>query len=193
MVEVYPFVKLSWRSEEIRREWAPIRSRIYGAKGYAEYNMVKKGLRKCDVYQLDPDKFDHQINRVSLDRLHYLAILRSKTYGGFGHRHYDTDTIDENTFIYGCVCDTLENAIKFHDAGVINLSERINSWTPSEMNPNGIDHDVTGELLGYPKCDRDFFKNVWLSGGCLDPMFEVAKNTEGADIVDESPDKILWI
>ncbi|GAI25032.1 unnamed protein product, partial [marine sediment metagenome] len=101
MVEVYPFVRLSWRSDEIRREWEPIRSRIYGAKSYAEYNMVKKGLRNCDVYQLDPDKFDRQINRVFLDNLHYLAILRSKTYGGFGHRHYNTDTIDENTFIYG--------------------------------------------------------------------------------------------
>ena len=186
MVEVYPFVKLSWRSHEIQREWEPIRSRIYGAKGYAEYNMVKKGMRNCDVYQLDPDKFDRQINRVTVDGLHYLAILRSKQYGGFGHRHYNTDTIDENTFIYGCVCDTLENATKFHDAGVINLSDRIKSWSPSEMNQNGIDHDVTGALLGYPKCDRDFFKNVWLSGGCLDPMFEVAKNTEGAEIVDEN-------
>jgi hypothetical protein len=186
LVEVFPFVRLSWRSDAIRREWETIRSRVYAAKSYAEYNMVKKGMRNCDVYQLDPDKFDMQVNRVFLDRLHYLSILRSKQYGGFGHRHYDTDTIDENTFIYGCVCDTLENAIKFHDAGVINLNQRIKSWLPNEMKADGIDHDVTGELLGYPKCDRDFFESVWLSGGCLDPMFEVAKNTEGAEIVDEN-------
>ena len=185
-VEVFPFTKLSWRSNAIMREWAPIRSRIQSAKGYAEYEMVKKGMRHCDVYQLDSDKFDWQIKRVFLDELHFLPILRSKKYGGFGHRHYDTDIIDENTFIYGCVCDTLDNAIKFHDAGVIKLNQRIKTWRPDEMNQNGIDHDLTGTLLGYPKCDRDFFRNVWLRGGCLDPMFEVAENTRGADIKDEN-------
>ena len=186
MVEVFPFVRLSWRSNEIMKRWAPIRRRIYSAKEFAEYEMVKRGLRKCDVYQLDPDKFDWQIKRVFLDGLHFLPILRSKQYGGFGHRHYDTDVIDENTFIYGCVCNSLDNAIRFHDAGVIHLNQRIQQWSPHEMNPDGIDHDITGESLGYPKCDRDFFSNVWLKEGCVDPMFEVARNTEGAEIIDEN-------
>ena len=186
MVELFPFTKLSWRSNAIMKKWAPVRQKIYGAKNFAEYEMVKRGLRKCDVYQLDPHSFDRQINRVTLDKLHFLAILRSKQYGGFGHRHYNTDTIDKDTFIYGCVCNSLENAIKFHDAGVIHLNQRIRQWTPHELNPQGIDHDVTGESLGYPKCDRDFFKNTWLKDGCLDPMFEVAKNTKGAEIIDEN-------
>lgn len=185
MMEVYPFVHFTWRSNQIREEWEPIKRRIYSAKEFAEYEMVKRGLRRCDVYQLDPDKFDWQINRVTLDKLHYLSILRSKQYGGFGHRHYDTDTIDENTFIYGCVCKTLEDAIMFHDAGVIDLRDRILKWHTHEMNPNGIDHDVTGMLLGYPKCDRDFFNSVWLKDKNLDPMFEVAKNTRNAEIIDD--------
>ena len=125
MVEVYPFNKISYRSREIEREWEPLRSRIYGATAFAEYEMVKRGHRRADVYQLDPSKFDHQIKRVVLDGLYYLPILRSKTYGGFGHRHYVTDTIDSNTFIYGVVAQTLDDAIKFHDAGVTDLSQRI--------------------------------------------------------------------
>lgn len=176
-MEVYPFVKMSWRSEKIRAEWEPLRRRIYDANYFAEYEAVKRGLRQCDVYQLDPDRFDWQINRVTLDGLHFLSILRSKQYGGFGHRHYTTDTIDSDTFIYGVVGHTLDDAIEFHDAGVTRLDKRIKEWSPEEMDPTGIDHDVTGRLLGYPKCDRDFFRDVWLKDGCLDPEYEIALNS----------------
>lgn len=184
MKEVYPFTKLSWRNEKTRSEWEPIRRRIYDATYFAEYESVKRGLRQCDVYQLDPDKFDWQINKVTLDGLHFLSILRSKQYGGFGHRHYETDVIDKDTFIYGVIGHTLDDAIEFHDAGVINLFDRIKVWGDGEMNPNGIDHDVTGKLLGYPKCDRNFFNDVWLKDGCVDPEYEIALNTENVSVKD---------
>ena len=185
-IEVYPFGKLAWRTQEIADEWDPIRTRIYNATHFAEYEMVKRGFRKADVYQLDPGKFDNQIKKVFLDGLVYLPILRSKTYSGYGHRHYPTDTIDQNTFVYGGVCRTLEDAIMFHDAGVINLSERIKDWPPDQMNPNGIDHIVTGRLLGYPECDTKFFQDTWLTDGNLDPMFEMALNTKDCFFVDDN-------
>ena len=58
------------------------------------------------------------------------------------------------------------------------------------MNPNGIDHDVTGELLGYPKCCRNFFSNTWLKDGCLDPMYEMAENTENHEKADDTRIKV---
>lgn len=184
MPEIYPFLKLSWRSRKIKDEWEPMRTRIYGATSFAEYTSVKRGLRSCDVYQLDPDRFDMQIKRVVLDGLHFLPILRSKTYQGFGHRHYVTNEITADTFIYGVVSNTLDGAIEFHDAGVVNVSDRLKDWSPEEMNPGGIDHDVTGKLLGYPKNARDLFRDVWLKDGCLDPEYEVALNTKGVDVKD---------
>ena len=182
MSEIYPFLKIAWRSEKIRREWEPIRNRIYNANAFTEYESVKRGLRSCDVYQLDPDRFDEQIKKATLDRLHFLPILRSRRYTGFGHVHYEKDTIDGDTFIYGVVSNTLEGAIEFHDAGVTNIAKRIKKWTPEEMNPNGIDHDVTGRLLGYNKKSRDLFNDVWLTDGCVDPEYEIALNTDGVEV-----------
>lgn len=189
-MEVFPFTKIVWKSPEIQRSWEPLRRRIYGAANYAEYEMVKQGYRVCDVYQLDPDKFDWQIKRVMLDGLVYLPILRSKTYGGYGHRHYHTDIIDKDTFIYGVVAKTLNDAVEFHDAGVVDVRQRIKKWKTEEMNPNGIDHDVTGRLLGYPKCCRDFFSETWLRDGCLDPMYEMAENTYNHEKVNTTHIKV---
>ena len=182
MSEIYPFLKIAWRSEKIRREWEPIRSRIYDANAFTEYESVRRGLRSCDVYQLDPDRFDEQIEKVVLDGLHFLPILRSRRFSGFGHVHYEKDVIDEDTFIYGVVSNSLDGAIEFHDAGVTNIAKRIKKWTPDEMNPDGIDHDVTGKLLGYNKKSRDLFNDVWLTDGCVDPEYEIALNTEGVEV-----------
>jgi len=171
LVEVYPFTKIAWRSSEIEKQWEPMRQRIYNAVHYAEYQSVKQGYRACDVYDLHPGNFDNEIKRVVKDRLWYFPILRSRTYGGYGHRHYDTDTIDENTFIYGVVAKNWDDGAYFHDAEIIDRSKQIVHNLPERS------HDVLGQLLGYPKCCRDFFTSVWLKDGCLDPMFEMALAT----------------
>jgi len=181
---------MAWRSKKIRDRWESLRRRIYNAVHFAEYEMVKRGYRKCDVYDLNPDRFDEQIKRVMLDGMVYLPILRSKQYGGYGHRHYNTDIIDKDTFIYGALSRNLHYAKLFHDAGVIDLKKRINNYDEPfmisgqqfTMNPSGIDHNVTGALLGYPECCREFFTKTWLKDGCLDPMYETAENTEGVII-----------
>lgn len=178
MVEVYPFIKFCWRNKEIRETWEPLRGRIYNAVHYAEYEMVKRGQRSCDVYDFGVDNIIPRLRKVASDGLIFIPILISQQYGGYGHRHYVVDKFTDNTFIYGGVARNREDAIKFHDAGVVHLNERIKDWSPVEMNPNGIDHDVTGELLGYPACDREFFRKVWLDSGNLDPMYEMAMNTK---------------
>lgn len=166
--EVYPFTTMSWRSRKIKRKWEPIQREIQQAVYFAEYEGVKRGFRHCDVYQLDPDQFDWQIKRIFDDGLSYQPILRSRIYHGFGHRHYTVDKIDKDTFIYGVVGDTYENAVKFRDASL-----------------GDIDHKVIGELLGYPECCVDWFLEVWLKEGCVDPMYETAINTEGHVINDD--------
>lgn len=189
-IEVYPFTKFSWRSKEIARKWEPLRRRIYGATSFAEYEMVRRGYRSCDVYDFGQSNMMSALKRVAQHGLIFIPILISKKYGGYGHRHYITDKFTEDAFIYGGVARNKEDAVKFHDAGVPSTSERIRQWKPDEMNPNGIDHDVTGELLGYPKCDRKFFQETWLRDGCLDPMYEMALNTENHEIVKEGQVKV---
>ena len=137
--------------------------------------MVKRGLRPCDVYDFGPGNILHRLKKPVVDGLFFLPMLVSKQYGGYGHRHYVTDKFTDDTFVYGVVAKKLDDAIKFHDAGVVNIKDRVNIWV--DMNPTGIDHNVTGALLGYPACDRYFFEKTWLKDGCLDPMYEMAKNT----------------
>lgn len=183
--EVYPFTTITWNTRKLERLWEPVRQECLRATHITEYEMVKRGLRRCDVYQLDPPNFDEQIKKVVLDGLYYLPILRSQIYHGFGHRHYVTNTLDQNSFVYGCACGSLEDAILFHDAGVIDLKRRIGEYEDDEMNPEGIDHKITGELLGYPECCSDWFLDVWLSKGCVDPMYETAENTPNSEMNED--------
>jgi hypothetical protein len=145
----------------------------------------------CDVYDFGPGNIMERLKKPVLDGLTFLPILISKMYGGYGHRHYVENRFTDDTFIYGVVAKKLEDAITFHDAGVTDLKLRIRpqdwySRYPMQgvnlhMNPTGIDHDVTGYLLGYPTCDRLFFEQTWLKDGCLDPMYEMAYNTSDSE------------
>ena len=177
-MEIFPFVKFSWRTKKIQEKWEPLRKRIYSAVHFAEYEMVKRGHRHCDVYDFGPSNIMHRLKKVVADGLIFIPILVSQQYGGYGHRHYVTNKFTDNTFIYGGVARTKEDAILFHDAGVVHLKDRI--WNHSgykfkvdeeqfTMNTDGIDHDVTGALLGYPKCDRDFFRDTWLKDWATAP------------------------
>jgi len=193
-VEVFPFTKLSYKSKAIEQKWEPLRRRIYGAVSYAEYEMVKQGYRHCDVYDFGPSNIMHRLKKVARDGLIFIPILISQQYGGYGHRHYVVDKFSDDTFIYGGVARTAEDAIYFHDAGVVTIKERLGDYgnlkfdigdETFSMNPNGIDHEVTGALLGYPACDRKFFRDTWLRDGCLDPMYEMAANTENHQAITQ--------
>jgi len=181
-IEVKPFSRIMWRSRAIEEKWEPLRKRIYDCTAFAEYEMVRRGYRQCDVYDFTPDNIMQRLKKPALDGLVFLPMLISESYNGYGHRHYLTDRFREGTFIYGVVSTTLDSAIKFHDAGVTDTKQRVRQWSDRDMNPKGIDHNVTGALLGYPACDRIFFNETWLKGGCLDPMYEMARNTEGNEM-----------
>jgi hypothetical protein len=195
---IFPFVKMVWRTKEIEQQWEPLRRRIYDCTAFAEYEMVRRGLRPCDVYDFGPGNILPRLKKPVVDGLFFLPMLVSKQYGGYGHRHYVTDKFTDDTFVYGVVAKKLEDAISFHDAGVVDIKQRIRpqdwySRYPMQgvnhcMNPTGIDHDVTGYLLGYPADCRYFFDKTWLKDGCLDPMFEMAKNTEGYELISSSYD-----
>lgn len=192
-ISLFPFNKLCWRTKAIANEWEPIRRRIYNCTAFAEYEMVKRGYRRCDVYDFGPNNIIPRLTKVAADGLFFIPILISKQYGGYGHRHYTTDKFTDDTFIYGGVAKDCEDAIAFHDAGVPNIKDRImdpkktkyiyhDDMIIHSINPDGIDHRLTGWLLGYPACDVEFFSRTWLKDGCLDPMYEMAVNTEGAEV-----------
>ena len=164
MVEITPFVRFSWKSPEIARKYEPLRDRIVQLCERIEYESVKRGLRPANVFHMSPQRFDKQIEQITLDGLVFLPILRSKMYQGYAHRFYPVETIDSNTFVYGVVARDVETAEKFRKAHF-----------------QRTDHVTIGKLLGYPECCVHFFAEKWQQG-ILDLTYETAINTPDCEI-----------
>jgi hypothetical protein len=160
MKEIQPFVKIAWNNNATRKQFASILDRIHKVSYDAEYEMVKRGLRKANVYHMTPRNFDKEIEKITRDGLVYLPMVRSKMYNGFSHRHYPVNELDFNCFVYGVVAKDLETAQKFVDAS------------------NKGDNVTQGELLGYPKCCCEAFQKNWNAQKVLDPCYEAALNTK---------------
>jgi hypothetical protein len=167
MNDLKPFVKIAWKSNSIKNEWAET-FRVAGQLSFkAEYEMVKQNLRKANVFHMTPQNFDTQIETITKDKLVFLPMLKSKSYSGFSHKHFPIDKLDMDSFVYGVVTRDLETANKFVEAS------------------KHSDHVTQGQLLGYPKCCCEAFQNNWLNKHALDPCYEAAINTLGHKIDDD--------
>lgn len=134
----------------------------------AEYEMVRRGARDADVYHLNANAYDEQIEKVFQDGLVFLPILRSKSYSGFSHKHFPSDELGQDVMVYGVVAKDLDVAKEFKAAH------------------NPVDHVKVGEMLGYPECCCKAFAEYWNIS--QDPIFEIAKNTIGAIGCDQKLD-----
>lgn len=168
MLEIQPFVKIAWNNNATRKQFADMLDRIHKISYDAEYEMVKRGLRKANVYHMTPRNFDKEIEKITRDGLVYLPMVRSKMYNGFSHRHYPVNELDFNCFVYGVVAKDLETAQKFVDAS------------------NRGDNVTQGELLGYPKCCCEAFQKNWVSQKVLDPCYEAALNTKHSKQIQDA-------
>lgn len=160
VVDLNPFSKVVWKDPSYKRQYADLLKEASAVSFEAEYQMVRNGLREANVFHMSPRNFDEQIEKITNDGLVFLPILRSKVYSGFSHRHYPVDRLDDNTFVFGVVAESLDTAKRFKDASLSG------------------DHVTQGLMLGYPECCTRFFTKVWKSGS-LDPCYESFMNTSG--------------
>lgn len=123
----------------------------------AEYEMVRRGARDADVYHLNANAYDEQIEKVFQDGLVFLPILRSKSYSGFSHKHFPSDELGQDVMVYGVVAKDIDVAREFKAAH------------------NPVDHMKIGAMLGYPACCSKEFVKYWNIS--QDPIFEIAYNT----------------
>lgn len=127
-----------------------------------EYEMVKRGYRKANVYHLHSNNYDLEIEHVFEDGLAFLPIHRIKGYSGFAHTHEYTENLDQNSVIFGVVAQNLENAKLFRDY----------------HKGGNIDHKQIGDLLGYPDCCSQSFTPYFKKSS--DPIWEIAQATESS-------------
>lgn len=170
-IEVNPFTKLVWNSTEARERYEVMVNRALPLHDKAEYEMVRQGLRRCGTLHLSPHNFHSHIEKLQKDGMVWLPIQWTRNYGGFSHRHIPTTIGDSNSSCYGVMAGKLEDAEEFRRAS-------------SYMAHNQTDHEVLGELLGFPKCCSSFFVDKWGSG-YYDPVWHSAADTKNAKVIDE--------
>jgi len=161
MNEMFPFIRFAWKTAQIQNEWEKWRNKMARLSYETEYQSVVTGIREANVYHLNSNSYDIQIEKVFLDGLVFLPIQRVKSYEGFAHRHYPTKQLNMNTLIYGVVARDLQTAEQFREAHY-----------------GKINHKKIGKMLGYPECCVDFFDKTFTKG-ILDPVFESALTGEG--------------
>ncbi len=166
MQEIKPLVKTAWNTDAIKKQWRDPLQSIAKITNDSEYEMVKHGLRKANIFHMHTQNFDKEIENIAKDGLIFLPITRSKSYTGFSHKHYPVKELDSNSFVYGVVAGDLATAQEF-----VKASE-------------DKDHVTIGEFLGYPKCCCEAFQENWKNKKILDPCYEAAINTPDK-IVDE--------
>lgn len=173
-LDVLPFSRLVWNSEAARAKWEPVIGAVASLHDRAEYEMVRLGKRKCGTLHLAPHNFHVLIERLEKDGMVWLPIQWSKNYSGFAHYHLPTTVGDPNSSCYGVMARNLEDAEAFRTASAYN-----------GRNAGKVDHEVIGELLGFPPCCAKFFVEEW-ANGFFDPVWQSAVKGNGVTVGDRT-------
>jgi hypothetical protein len=159
---LHEFTRVSWVSDSARETWQPRFARIIDAWVQIEWLAILAGVRSCCITVASPDQF---IERAPNWARHNLYALPMGTTG-IGMR---TDSKSGVVPDYG-----QPFAFRFVLGLPKHVSEFKDAWDRS-------DDVVLGDLLGHPKCCRDFFKQVWVDEGLFDTTWPMAVRSSSDD------------
>lgn len=169
ITDIFPFTRIIYNSPEDKESWEPKILRSSALHNKTEFEMVRMGYRRVATMHITPRTYEKDIEIIIRNKLVWLPIQRTKSYSGFSHKHFPTDSSDPNSSVYGVLAQTLEDAEAFRNAS---------------QGPN-TDHNIIGDLLGFPLCCRDFFNTVWMDG-FFDPIWQAAERTEEAQKISDT-------
>lgn len=172
-IDVPPFTRLVWNSDDARRRYEHVLSKAASLHDKAEYEMVRRGKRKCGTLHLAPHNFHILSERLQKDGMVWLPIQWSKSYSGFSHYHLPTTVGDPNSSCYGVIARNMEDAEAFRTASAYN-----------GRNAGKVDHEIIGELLGFPSCCAKNFVDKWAEG-FFDPVWQSAIGTKTGRVVKD--------
>lgn len=177
-VRLDPFTQTNWKSVAARDQWAEVFAEMGAAKAEAEWRSVLDDETDRQVAIIHVNNYNREqwMERIGKHDLFYKPIRYSKPYDGYSHKHFPTDIHDLERTTYS-VISTDEEAC-----------ERV--YQAEKGEENHVDHSKVGEHLGFPDCCRAFFDRVWIDEGKIDPIYEVACNTESATPIDGDPENL---
>lgn len=172
-----PFAHYNWKTGDSRDRWEDM-SGVPDASDESEWLSVldDRTPRKAAIIHVDHRNRDRWLERVGRHGLAYRQIRWTKSYDGFAHRIPEVDPDDPERMSYAVIAENEDVADKMVEA---------------ELELRGPErHEAVGELLGFPDCCREFFADVWVEQGIVDPMYEIACNSGNAEVVGDDPEVI---
>jgi hypothetical protein len=82
---------------------------------------------------------------------------------------------------YSAVSERLRVDSPFRIRVVIGTVDELAAFKRAWDEP---DQEAIGSMLGYPSCCREFFRDVWVECGMVDPTWPMAATSAGAEISD---------
>lgn len=168
-IDIAPCARMQYPNAASRAEWGPriqAASRVYYE---LEEATIIAGMRKCTTRHVSPERMDEELRRLADRGLMFLPLQRVGSYSGFAHYHPPVISGQPWSW-YGPVAARPEDAATFARATASG------------------DHDTIGDLLGYPKCCREFFNTVWRAG-YVDPVWQQAEKYRTGKYTAAIPDQ----
>ena len=142
-----------------------------------ELETVKNGVRRATTWHIDMNNLVNTFDMINNHELVFTPIAQSGYYEGFSHCHRPVIP-GKPSYWYGSLTKTVEDGELFKTASNASSQDEV--------------HTPIGELLGYPKCCTKKFISEWKTGN-YDAMYQIAEQTEGAEITETETKKVCTI
>jgi len=152
--------------------WEPRLNRVSKLYNDTELVTVLNGMRDIYIHHVNSERIRDSLEFFLANNLKFYPTNESALYEGFSHKHIPPKK-GEPYHVYG--------------AAVLEGNEKIGEEF-KRINISPSDHDRIGEMLGYPKCCRDFFTEVWATDS-IDPIYESALNTDNVESIPVDGEK----
>jgi hypothetical protein len=161
-----PFSRTAWVSGAARQTWEQAIQECAALVSELEIESVAAGQRPCSWQTIARAGLPDFARRCAEKGLIVLPVRFVGAFNGFVHY-----TPEGDASVYNIIARRLEDALRFREAFEKG------------------DHEVQGEMLGFPKCCREAFAANW-KAGYFDPIWQSAISDIGGDTVPESVDNI---
>lgn len=133
-----------------------------------EILLVEKKYRTAATVKIPKNKLKSEVRDIKKRNLIFTPVQWVKQTAELSHLDELASPNDSEAMCYGVVTKTSKMGELFKKASLRQQE----------------DHDTIGKLLGYPKCCREFFIEMW-SSGYIDPIWQQALNTGSPTVKEE--------
>lgn len=162
------FARVVWHSAHAKEVWAPRLEVVNRAWMDIERWSVVDGVRDAYLTMLTPEQLADSAIWAASHGISTLPLLRVGV-----------------TNQYSATSKALSAGQPWQYRVVYTRAEHLSKWLVGWQGDNML----MGELLGYPRCCREFFEREWVRAGSVDTSWAMALNTPNA--VDEGGNRIV--